>query len=75
MIIVGGGIGGLAAAAAFHRRGWQVEVLERAAEFTEVGAGLTIQPNGLRALDAVGLGEPARRWAGRPAGRHPQQAR
>ncbi len=57
VIIVGGGIGGLATAAAFHRRGWQVEVLERAAEFTEVGAGLTIQPNGLRALDAVGLGE------------------
>ncbi|MET8867584.1 FAD-dependent monooxygenase [Nonomuraea sp. NPDC004580] len=57
VIIVGGGIGGLATAVAFHRRGRQVEVLERAAAFTEVGAGLTIQPNGLRALDAVGLGE------------------
>ncbi|MEU1880949.1 FAD-dependent monooxygenase [Streptosporangium sp. NPDC020072] len=57
VIIVGGGIGGLATAVAFHRRGWQVVVLERAAEFTEVGAGLTIQPNGLRALDAIGLGE------------------
>ncbi|GAA2211767.1 FAD-dependent monooxygenase [Nonomuraea monospora] len=57
VIIVGGGIGGLATAAAFHQRGWQVEVLERAAAFTEVGAGLTIQPNGLRALDAIGLGE------------------
>ncbi|WP_049557440.1 FAD-dependent monooxygenase [Nonomuraea sp. SBT364] len=57
VIIVGGGIGGLATAVAFHQRGWQVEVLERAAEFTEVGAGLTIQPNGLRALDALGLGE------------------
>ncbi|MEV4374065.1 FAD-dependent monooxygenase [Nonomuraea sp. NPDC049637] len=55
--IVGGGIGGLATAVAFQRRGWQVEVLERAAEFTEVGAGLTIQPNGLRALDAIGLGD------------------
>ncbi|MFD2352313.1 FAD-dependent monooxygenase [Nonomuraea ferruginea] len=57
VIIVGGGIGGLAAAVAFHQRGLQVEVLERAAEFTEVGAGLTVQPNGLRALDALGLGE------------------
>ncbi|RBQ19363.1 hypothetical protein DP939_15685 [Spongiactinospora rosea] len=57
VIIVGGGIGRLATAVAFHQRGCQVEVLERAAEFTEVGAGLTIQPNGLRALDALGLGE------------------
>lgn len=56
-VIVGGGIGGLAAAAAFHRQGWDIEVLERAAEFTEAGAGLTIQPNGLRALDLLGIGE------------------
>lgn len=59
-IIVGGGIGGLSAAVAFHTRGWQVEVLERAPEFTEIGAGLSIQPNGLRALDALGLGESLR---------------
>ncbi|WP_407554752.1 FAD-dependent monooxygenase [Streptomyces sp. Pv4-95] len=56
-IIVGGGIGGLTAAVAFHQRGWQVEVLERAPEFTEIGAGVSIQPNGLRALDALGLGD------------------
>ncbi|WP_410664145.1 FAD-dependent monooxygenase [Amycolatopsis sp. lyj-84] len=55
--IVGGGIGGLAAAVAFHRRGWEVEVLERAPEFTEIGAGVSIQPNALRALDAIGLGD------------------
>ncbi|GAA1990393.1 FAD-dependent monooxygenase [Amycolatopsis minnesotensis] len=59
-LIVGGGIGGLAAAVAFHQRGWEVEVLERAPEFTEIGAGLSIQPNGLRALDALGLGEALR---------------
>ncbi|MFI2236675.1 FAD-dependent monooxygenase [Streptomyces chrestomyceticus] len=59
-IIVGGGIGGLAAAAAFHQRGWRVEVLERAPEFTEIGAGVSIQPNGLRALDALGLGDALR---------------
>ncbi|TDD24171.1 FAD-dependent monooxygenase [Nonomuraea diastatica] len=59
-IIVGGGIGGLTAAVAFHQRGWQVEVLERAPEFTEVGAGLVVQPNGLRALDTLGLGDPLR---------------
>ncbi|TDE54057.1 FAD-binding protein [Nonomuraea mesophila] len=56
-VIVGGGIGGLTAAIAFHQRGWQVEVLERAPEFTEVGAGLVVQPNGLRALDLLGLGD------------------
>ncbi|MGC7100933.1 FAD-dependent monooxygenase [Amycolatopsis lurida] len=59
-IIIGGGIGGLTAAAAFHQRGWQIEVLERAPEFTEAGAGLAIQPNGLHALDLLGLGAPLR---------------
>jgi 2-polyprenyl-6-methoxyphenol hydroxylase-like FAD-dependent oxidoreductase len=37
-----------------------VEVLERAPEFTEVGAGLSLWPNALRALDALGVGEPVR---------------
>ena len=53
--IVGGGIGGLAAAIALHRRGWRVEVLERALEFTEIGAGISLWPNALRALEALGL--------------------
>jgi 2-polyprenyl-6-methoxyphenol hydroxylase-like FAD-dependent oxidoreductase len=66
-IIVGGGIGGLASALALSRRGWQVEVLERAAEFTEVGAGLAVWPNALRALDALGVGEDVRN-RGRLAG-------
>lgn len=56
-LIVGGGIGGLATAVAFHQRGWEVEVLERSPEFTEIGAGLSIQPNGRRALDTLGLGD------------------
>ncbi|WP_157254010.1 FAD-dependent monooxygenase [Nonomuraea typhae] len=54
-IIVGGGIGGLAAAAGLHRKGWQVAVLERAAAFTEVGAGLSLQPNAVHALTALGI--------------------
>lgn len=66
-IVVGGGIGGLAAAIALHRRGWQVTVLERAAELREVGAGLTLMANALRGLDALGLGEAVRgRGARRP---------
>ena len=59
-IIVGGGIAGLASALALTRRGWQAEVLERAPEFTEVGTGLSLWSNALRALDALGVGEPVR---------------
>lgn len=56
-VIVGGGIGGLAAAIALSRAGWQVQVFEQAPELGEVGAGLTLWPNALRALDHIGLGE------------------
>ena len=63
-IIVGGGIGGLATALALGQRGWQVEVLERAAEFGEVGAGLSLWPNALRALDLLGVGGSVRGQAG-----------
>lgn len=59
-LIAGGGIGGLATAIALHRAGWQVEVLEQAAEFGDVGAGLTLWPNALRALDHIGLGDKVR---------------
>ncbi|GAA2689157.1 MULTISPECIES: FAD-dependent monooxygenase [Actinosynnema] len=57
VVVVGGGIGGLAAAGALHRRGWRVAVLERAARFAEIGAGLSLWPNALRALGALGLAE------------------
>ncbi|MBL1078354.1 FAD-dependent monooxygenase [Nocardia sp. 2] len=60
VIVVGGGIAGLATAIAFQRRGWEIEVLEKAASITEVGAGLSIWPNALRALDALGVGEQVR---------------
>ena len=59
-IVIGGGIAGLASALALTRRGWHVEVLERAPEFGEVGAGLSLWPNALRALDALGVGEQVR---------------
>jgi 2-polyprenyl-6-methoxyphenol hydroxylase-like FAD-dependent oxidoreductase len=54
-IIVGGGIGGLAAALALQRAGLAVEVFERAPEIREVGAGIAIWANGIHALDALGL--------------------
>jgi 2-polyprenyl-6-methoxyphenol hydroxylase-like FAD-dependent oxidoreductase len=59
-IVVGGGIGGLAAALALHRIGWQATVLERAPELSEIGAGMSQAPNALRALTELGVGRQAR---------------
>ncbi|MEH6524342.1 NAD(P)/FAD-dependent oxidoreductase [Sulfitobacter sp.] len=54
-IVIGAGIGGLAAAIALARRGVAVTVLERAEAIREVGAGLQVSPNGLAVLRALGL--------------------
>ena len=54
-VIAGGGIGGLAAGVALARQGWQVEICERAPRLTAVGAALTLWPNALKALAALGL--------------------
>ncbi|MEV6608664.1 FAD-dependent monooxygenase [Kutzneria sp. NPDC051319] len=59
-LVVGGGIGGLAAAVALHRRGWSVQVWEREPQFGELGAGLSLWPNAMRALDALGLADRVR---------------
>jgi len=55
IIIVGGGIGGAAAALALLNQGFDVEVYEQAPELGEVGAGVQISPNGNRALDYLGV--------------------
>jgi salicylate hydroxylase len=57
MIIVGGGIGGLAAALACGQTGAKPQVLERAATFSEVGAGIQMGPNVTRTLHAWDLAE------------------
>jgi 2-polyprenyl-6-methoxyphenol hydroxylase-like FAD-dependent oxidoreductase len=62
-IVVGGGIGGLAAAVALHRRGLEVAVLERAGQPNFGGAGLSLWPNALRALDRLGIGDQVRQQA------------
>jgi 2-polyprenyl-6-methoxyphenol hydroxylase-like FAD-dependent oxidoreductase len=59
-VVIGGGIGGLTAAAALHQRGWQVTVLERARSLEPVGAAISLAPNSLRALDVIGLGDEIR---------------
>jgi salicylate hydroxylase len=55
VIIIGAGIGGLAAAVALRQRGLEVELFERSAKLEEVGAGLQIGPNGVKVLRALGL--------------------
>src|SRR5215469_9934363 len=59
-VVVGGGIGGLTAAVALRQVGWRVTILERAPRFGEIGAGITLLSNGLRCLDAIGLGDAVR---------------
>ena len=55
-IVVGAGIGGLAAGIALRGSGWEVAVLERAPELRPLGAGLSIWPNGVAALRSLGVG-------------------
>ncbi|HVV09961.1 FAD-dependent monooxygenase [Amycolatopsis sp.] len=55
IIVVGAGIGGLTTALALLRAGHEVEVVERAAGFGEVGAGLQAGPNATRVLHSLGL--------------------
>ena len=54
-IVVGAGIGGLAAAGALARTGWQVTLLERESRLRPGRAALVLWPNGVRALRALGL--------------------
>jgi len=57
VLIAGGGIGGLAAALGLARHGRTVRLFEQAQAFEEVGAGLQMSPNGVRALRALGAWE------------------
>ncbi len=66
LAIAGGGIGGLAAALAASRAGCNVRVLERAAAFSEVGAGVQLGPNVTRVLRAWGLHDALRSVAAFP---------
>ncbi|RVX44819.1 2-polyprenyl-6-methoxyphenol hydroxylase-like FAD-dependent oxidoreductase [Nonomuraea polychroma] len=78
IVVVGAGLGGVAAAVGLHRLGHEVTLFERGAELREAGTGIVVMPNGLRALDALGLAEDVRGhvmhatrgglrdWRGRP---------
>jgi 3-hydroxybenzoate 6-monooxygenase len=58
VIIVGGGIGGLAAALALARQGIPAQVIEQAPEFKEIGAGIQLGPNVFRMFEVLGLTAP-----------------
>jgi len=69
MLIVGGGIGGTAAALALHRAGLPATLVERAPTFAEVGAGMSLWPNATRVLRdwgildrVIAVGEPVARF-------------
>jgi salicylate hydroxylase len=67
MLVVGGGIGGLAASIAAARAGWAVRLLEQAPSFGEVGAGIQLGPNVVRVLQGWGLESALRAVAAYPA--------
>jgi 2-polyprenyl-6-methoxyphenol hydroxylase-like FAD-dependent oxidoreductase len=83
VIIIGGGIGGLAAGIAVRRADHDVRVFERTSVLGEVGAGISLWANALRALDSLGVLEAVRArgvadavgvvqtWDGRPLSRFP----
>ena len=69
LLIAGAGIGGLTAALGLLRQGFAVSVYEQAKELREVGAGVLISPNGMRALTSLGVAERALAVAAHPAKR------
>jgi salicylate hydroxylase len=66
-IVIGEGIGGVAAALTLHGAGLDVRVYEQAPELREVGAGIEIGPNAARNLMPLGLGQSLERFGIRPA--------
>lgn len=69
VLISGAGIGGLTAALCLVQRGFEVTVLEQAAELKAVGAGLQLSANATRVLDGLGLGPDLARVTIKPGGK------
>ena len=68
--VIGAGLGGLTAAVALHRAGFDVHVYEQAPALTEVGGGINMGPNAARVLYRLGLGDALDREAVRPLSTH-----
>jgi salicylate hydroxylase len=67
IVIAGAGIGGLCAALALAKRGFEVAVYEQGTHFGEVGAGLQLSPNAMHVLQALGVADEVKAKAFRPA--------
>ena len=65
-IIVGAGLGGLAAAQALRRAGCEVRIVEQSQTLAEVGAGISLSPNAVAVLRDLELEEPLRKRAFQP---------
>ncbi|WP_459800040.1 FAD-dependent monooxygenase [Herbidospora sp. RD11066] len=55
--IIGAGLGGVSAATGLHLTGHDVTLYERAPDLRETGTGIVVMPNGLKALDSLGLAD------------------
>jgi len=66
--VVGAGLGGLVAANALLKRGFEVSVYEQASKLSEVGAGIQITPNAVKVLRALGLEQALMRVGFEPEG-------
>lgn len=66
-IIIGGGIGGMSAALALQKAGIETAVFEAVKEMKPVGAAISIWPNGVKCLNALGLKHPLRALGGNMA--------
>jgi len=65
-MIVGGGIGGMTTALSLSRVGWSVRLYERAAAYSEIGAGIMLTPNATRVLRHLGVEAALNECAVRP---------
>ena len=68
ILIVGGGLGGLATALALGRKGRRVRIFEQTQEFGAIGYGIQLGPNVFHAFDQLGVSEAVKRDSRFPAG-------
>ncbi|MEU2282952.1 FAD-dependent monooxygenase [Streptomyces sp. NPDC013178] len=66
LLIIGGGIGGMATGLALAQAGFEAHIIEQAQEFTEIGAGIQIAPNAMRVLESLGVLDAVSEVAVRP---------